>query len=219
MPNKTVRALGTAVLGPLRWGQRTGYVRSALAGKAVDARGKPLPWYSIGAIDFLETLDFASDAVLEFGSGQSTLWWAKRAARVSSVEESAEWYAYVVDAVAGVGNVDVHLETDLERHARLPLQWERSFDVVVIDGGDRAACAKAALDLVSPDGLVIFDNSEGNWGPSGTFPIIDLFEERGWNRVDFYGYAPGVLSTSVTSLFFQDGRRFRGLPPPHRGGK
>ncbi len=219
MSPQRLRAVGTAVAGPVRWAQRTGFVRSALAGKAVDANGEPLPWYCLAAVDFLSTLDFANDAVLEFGSGQSTLWWAKKAKSVTAVEGSAEWSEYVTRSLSGNPNAKVHLETDLERHADLPLSWDRTFDIVVIDGGDRRRCAETALKVVKPDGLIIFDNSEGYWGPEGTHPILDLLDGQQWMRIDFYGYAPGVLSTSVTSLFFRDGSRFLHLPPPRFGGK
>lgn len=219
MRSRPVRAVGTAVLGPARWAQRTGFFRSALIGKAVDASGNPLPWYCLAAIDFLETLDFSSDSVLEFGSGQSTLWWASRASRIATVEESREWFEYVEKSLRGTDNAEIHLEPDLARHAALPLTWNREFDVVVIDGGDRAACSETAIQVVKQDGLIIFDNSEGYWGPEGQYPILEMLDSQGWMRVDFYGYAPGVLSTSVTSIFFRDGTRFLHLPPPKRGGK
>jgi hypothetical protein len=70
LATRTARAVGTAVLGPVRWGIRTDFVRSALAGRALDAAGQPVPWYNMVAIDFLSTIDFSKDSVLEFGSGQ-----------------------------------------------------------------------------------------------------------------------------------------------------
>lgn len=215
-----LRAAGTAVLGPIRWGQRTGYFKSALAGKALTAAGEPAPWYCLGAVDFLETLDFSRASVLEFGSGQSTLWWATKAAEVVAIEESAEWFDYVERSLADVPNATVHLATDLRQHAALPREWNRTFDVVVVDGGDRVPCVETAIGVVAPDGLVILDNSEGSWSAiPGQFPMLDALDRNGWARIDFNGYAAGVLSTSVTSLFFKDARRFRHLPPPRPGSK
>lgn len=220
MRYKTIRAVGTAVIGPIRWGQRTGFFRSALSGKAVDAHGAPQPWYCLAAIDFLDTLDFSNDTVLEFGSGQSTLWWATKAASVTAVEQSGEWFGYVERSVRSVPNVTLHLETDLARHAALPGTWDRKIDVVIVDGGDRAKCVRTALDVIEDGGLFILDNSEGRWsGKPDQWPMIDMLDADGWMRIDFYGYAAGVLSTSVTSLFFKDGDRFRHLPPPRPGRK
>lgn len=215
----TMRALGTAIIGPARWAQRTGYARSALLGRAVDARGRPIPWYCLAAIDFLQALDFSDDSVLEFGSGQSTLWWASKASTVVAIEESPAWYSYVQGHIVSTPNATVLLESDLQRHARLPLTLDRSFDVVAIDGGDRAECAASALKVIRPTGIIIVDNSEGFWGTEGTYPILQLFDRHGWMRLDFPGYAPGVLTTSVTSVFFRDGARFLHLPPPRQGAK
>lgn len=171
-------------------------------------------------MDFIDTLDFSRDTVLEFGSGQSTLWWSQKAESVTAVEESTEWFHYVQRSLDEIPNATVHLETDLNRYAALPRSWDRTFDVVIVDGGDRAQCMRTALDVVDDHGLVILDNSEGRWSNKpDQWPMIDMLEADGWMRIDFYGYAAGVLSTSVTSLCFKSGDRFRNLPPPRRGGK
>jgi hypothetical protein len=39
--------------------------------------------------------------------------------------------------------------------------------------------------------VAALDNSEGFWGAEGSYPIIDLFEQEGFMRVDFCGFAPG----------------------------
>jgi hypothetical protein len=59
---------------------------------------------------------------------------------VTAIEDSPDWHAYVVRSLASRSNAEVHLATDHESHANLPLTWDRSFDVVVVDGGDRLAC-------------------------------------------------------------------------------
>jgi hypothetical protein len=82
----------------------------------------------------------------------------------------------------------------------------RTFDVIVIDGLNRLACAWRALELLGPAGAIIFDNSDGNWGGGqGAYPILELFRENGYSRVDFYGHTPGVIAPHCTSLFFRDG--------------
>ena len=55
--------------------------------RAVDKKGDPIPWYTYPAIDFLLLRDYRDKNILEFGSGQSTLWWAARAKFVLSLEE------------------------------------------------------------------------------------------------------------------------------------
>ncbi len=69
------------------------------------------------------------------------------------------------------------------------------------------------------DGVVIVDNSDGHWtyDAQPEYPILDLFDEDGWLRIDFAGYAAGTISPNVTSFFFQPNtKRLRHLPPPPR---
>jgi hypothetical protein len=211
---RAMRKIGTAVLTPVYFSLGTGHFRSSIASKALDAQGKPLPWYTYPAIDFLSGVDFSGQSVLEFGAGQSTLWWAERAARVFSVEQDGPWFEAVLKAIKSKLNVEVHL-TESSEFAATPLG--RIFDVIVIDGGDRFLCAQAALKMLQAGGVIVLDNSEGFWGAAGSYPIIDLFEREGFMRVDFYGFAPGVSKRHCTSLFFrQDARIFRDLKPPMR---
>src|SRR5262245_4561702 len=77
-----LRRVGTAILTPILFTVHQGHFRSALARKAVDATGHPLPWYTYPAIQFLSAKDFCGRRVLEFGAGQSTLWWSARAGQV-----------------------------------------------------------------------------------------------------------------------------------------
>jgi hypothetical protein len=212
---RALRRMGTAILAPIQFSLATGHFRSSIASKALDARGKPLPWYTYPAIDFLSEVDFSSQSVLEFGAGQSTLWWSERAARVFSVEQDARWFEAVLKAVKSKANVEVHLTQDRLGFAATPIG--RVFDVIVIDGGDRFLCAQAALKMLQAGGVIVLDNSEGFWGSEGSYPIIDLLEREGFMRVDFYGFAPGVPKRHCTSLFFRDyARIFRGLRPPMR---
>lgn len=204
-----------AVIGaitPLRFSLRSGHWRSALLRRAVDSAGQPIPSYAYPAIDFLSTLDFGDARVLEFGGGQSTVWWARRAASVTTIEHDPDWFRHVVQHVPA--NVKLVLCEQAEQYPFLPLG--SFFDVVVVDGEDRYTCAQTALQVLSPDGLIVLDNAEGEWGPPGSYPIIDLLEGAGFSRVDFHGYTPTTWRKMCTSLFFNSLKPFRGLSPPLR---
>lgn len=189
---------------PLHFALASGHLRSAIAGKAVTAKGDPLPWYTYPAINFVASMNFADARVLEFGGGQSTGWWADRAAEVVTVELDPAWRAHLERTVGHLPNVTIGENAEGGR-----------YDVVIVDGGERYSAAVEAAEVVTDDGLVIFDNSEGYWGKPGTFPIIDLMNEQGFSRVDFHGYQPGVRRHACTSLFFKNGCRFlTALGPP-----
>jgi hypothetical protein len=82
-----LRAAATAVITPIRFSRVTGHWKSSLRTVAQAADGTPLPWYTYPAIDFLTQRDFSGKNVLEFGGGQSTLWWSARARSVLTIEE------------------------------------------------------------------------------------------------------------------------------------
>ena len=83
---RITRACGTAVITPFRFSFRTGHWGSSLRSKAIDVSGNPLPWYTYPAIDFLAARRFDGKTVLEFGGGQSTLWWSPRTRHVTTIE-------------------------------------------------------------------------------------------------------------------------------------
>lgn len=57
--------------------------------------GEPLPWFTFGAIDFLER-ELTSDlSVFEYGGGQSTLFWSRRVGRVAGLDHDPSFGAYV----------------------------------------------------------------------------------------------------------------------------
>jgi len=195
-----VRGVGKALLGPIIFSYETGHFRAALTSTALDREGVPQPWYTLPAVDFLRHQDFSQKRVLEWGAGQSTIWWGAHAQAVVSFESDPSWYSRLRSRVGP--NVSLHLTTDdLVGVDRL---LEGLYDLIIIDGLDRLACAQRSMSLLSPDGGVVFDNSEGYWGPHGQHPVIDLFHSRGFSRVDFYGFGAGEVVPHCTSLFFRD---------------
>jgi hypothetical protein len=171
-----------------------------LANRAVDSCGEPIPWYTYPSISFLSAKSFADRKVLEWGAGQSTLWWARKASLVIAIESDVEWYQRLRAIVPS--NVALKLASSDVVEIAKELRDVR-FDVIVVDGLDRFKCAVESLWLTSVDGAIILDNSEGYWGPSGEYPILELFRAAGFSRIDFYGPAPGVIKPHCTSLFFK----------------
>ena len=59
--------------------------------KVTDLAGNPLPWMSLPAIDFLKERVPNDIFVFEYGCGYGSIWWAKRARKVVSIEHNKEW--------------------------------------------------------------------------------------------------------------------------------
>jgi len=175
-----------------------GHVASVRSKVAIDREGRPLPWYTYPAIEYLQQLDFRNKSVFEYGSGMSTLFWASVARQVVSVEDDERWFDQISKQVPA--NASVSLETDL---AKFPLAITHTglrFDVIVVDGPARGLtrlkCCRAALPALHPGGLVILDNSD--WLPESS----RFLRESGLLEVDMIGFVPACDHVQVTSLFF-----------------
>ena len=199
------------LVAPLVDSFRSGQLRSAVTGKVVNRRGEPLPWLTYPAIDFLGTLALHDKRVLEFGSGYSTLWWAKRAESVISFEADQRWMNSLtmpsnatVIPLATDPNDRFHRTVGVEKFLKETLGDQR-FDVIVIDGVDRVGTARASLPYLAEGGIVVVDNSDSHMLGDGTMPILEVYREAGLRRVDFYGLGPSILFPQCTSIAFREG--------------
>lgn len=182
-----------------------GHLRSVRTKSSVDAGGRPIPWYTYPAIEFLQQLDLSDRTVFEYGSGNSTLFWAARAARVVTVEDDEQWSAKV--RMEAPANCVVLVEPDLRRFVDAIQRYPEGFDIVVVDGPARGRtrfkCATAALQHLKPGGLIILDNAD--WLPESAA----LLRNAGLLQVDMSGFIPIGDHTQTTSFFFHRESRFQ----------
>ena len=176
-----------------------GWIRSALDSMPVDAAGQPIPWYTYGSIDFLAARVRAEMNVFEYGSGNSTLWWSRRARHVVSCEHDPVWYDAMKSKVpANVDYSHVRLADD-GAYARAISSRNEPFDVVVIDGRDRVNCAHSALPALSRSGVIVWDNSDRPDYEAGYRFLL----ENGFKRLDFWGMGPINTYGWCTSVFYR----------------
>lgn len=191
--------------------ERYGWLRSMLASVPIDAEGRPLPWITYPAIDFLRQLDFREKTVLEWGAGHSTLWWADRARSVASIETDPGWCRKLRARLPpNVKLVEVAPSLSASLDAFTSLREE--FDVIVVDNeaSFRPACSRASLRKLRAGGIVVLDNSD-------RAPIsASILREAGLLQVDFTGFAPSNVFAQSTSVFFDrccDLRPLGGVQP------
>jgi len=196
---RPLRALGTGLLAPWRFAFRTGHFRSSLAMSARAADGTAIPWYTYPAIDFLAQRDFGERHVLEFGGGQSTVWWSRRARSVLTFEENAGWMARVrreVGANATLYHVPIDGADPMgEIRGLIAANPVTKFDVIVVDGHLREKAVALAFEYLAPGGALLLDNAEG-------YGFYEETSRHDCRRIDFFGFAPGVVMRHCTSLVF-----------------
>lgn len=164
-----------------------------------------VPWMAPGAIKFLDQTINEKFTMLEWGSGGSTAWFAKRARKVISIESNISWYDRVSETLksSGIKNVDYRfIETDdcLQQDecikqgivppyvAVVNAYQENFFDLVVIDGSLRNICINEAPKYIRPGGYLVLDNS--NWMSPEKWGI-----PVGWELVNHHDV--GVSCTSI----------------------
>lgn len=143
-----------------------------------------VPWWTYKAIDEVEVWLAARPQarVFEWGSGASTIWLAKRATEVHSVEHHAAFGSMIQEQLAGISHATLdiveperserpvigsakegHGKLDFSRYVRhidaVAADFDASFDLIVIDGRAREACLLAALPRLADDGIIVFDNT------------------------------------------------------------
>lgn len=195
-----IRAFATGILTPIRFSVNSGHFKSSLKNKAIDKNGKHIPWYSYPAIDLLMQKDFKGKRILEFGGGQSTIWWANRAEQVKSFEGNKAWFDYIKGLMPDNATLifadDSSAEnciTSVNKH----LKEDELFDIIIIDGLWRYELCEVAMKHLNKDGAIIADNSE-------SYDFQKAFANSSMQRVDFYGYSPGVVLKQGTSILFKD---------------
>lgn len=69
---------------------------------------RELPWMTYDAIDFLSSICLPGMKVFEWGSGGSTLFFARRCLQVTSIEHDVNWYVILSEKLAAdsIRNVD-----------------------------------------------------------------------------------------------------------------
>lgn len=178
--------------------ETSGFLNSIRKGRPLNSDNEPIPWFTYPAIDFLDEVVKSQSLVFEWGSGNSSLWWSRRASKVVSVEDNAAWYLEIKSQFPSNGEL---LLRDSGDYARSILEYpDGGFDVIVIDGSDRNSCALTAPDKLKPQGLIVFDNSDSPEFRTGQKYLMD----QGFLRIDFWGPIPSYLYKNCTSVYFKD---------------
>ncbi len=170
------------------------------------------PWLTRAAVEFLDQVLKPTDVGLEFGSGRSSVWFAKRMKHLVSVEDHPQWYAKVSTMI---GELQLTDKIDLRfRESRQDYVCEadtfadESLDFCLVDGSHRDDCAIRVLSKVKSGGLLVVDNI--NWYlPSDTVAptsrkMTDAPASAGWSQFaeavkDWRRYwsSNGVTDTSI----------------------
>lgn len=161
--------------------------------KITDEHNQPIPWFNYPSIEFIRQFDLKSKTVFEWGSGNSSLFFADRCKSILSIESDAQWYNFVKTNLRP--NQTVKLITDSNQYAAAMTQ---PYDIVIIDGNIRRECINRSMDLLRKAELIILDNA--NWYAESCGKLREIPE---FMQIDFFGMAPLIEYATTTTLFIK----------------
>lgn len=169
-----------------------------------------IPWIAYDGIETLKNFLTKESRVLEFGSGMSTVWYAKHAREIYSVEDYRPWYEKVKGILAKnhLHNAHYHYADDSLDYQTFMSEDEEGFDLIMVDGSLRSACIASSTKLLKPGGILYLDNSDKHSESEGGDTRIaedyalEFAHERKAEIAYFTDFAP-------TQLFCQQGLMIR----------
>ncbi len=147
-----------------------------------------VPWINFDSIAWLESWLKPNMRVFEYGSGGSSMFFARRTKQVISIEHDTGFYDYISGVIEErkITNLDLRYIAPTKDGKRLPYDGltfrsfsdgfethsfedyvcsidefdDDSFDLVIVDGRSRASCVMRSISKVKVDGVILLDNAE-----------------------------------------------------------
>ncbi len=192
------------------WREEFAIERSIDEKVCLDRDGNPIPWYTYPAIEYLSQFDYTNKKIFEFGCGYSSLFWARRAGKVISIEDNLNWFDKWQKEFSEP-NLNIKWRDEGEIYEQAIFEDNEKYDVIVIDGKRRNFCAETAVKALSDGGIIILDDSDRVNTSAEYVKTIDILKNADLLQVDFYGFCPMNNYTKTTSVFFSRNFNFESL--------
>lgn len=181
---------------------------------------RAVPWVTFPAVEFLKRSVRADSRVFEFGSGASTIFFARRCKEVHSIEHDIAWAEKVGTTVRSMGLSNCRLryippvpcaanhgtyssqfpgyvDCDFEDYVRsIDEHPDASLDLVLVDGRSRDASVMHAIRKVRPGGMLVLDNTER---PRYREAIMHV--PKTWTRRTFRGPSAAAEFFTETTIW------------------
>lgn len=165
----------------------------------------PVPFLSSEATQFLDSITSAGMDVIEFGGGNSTLWFLNKSVNLTTVESDERWASHIMSAAKRAYDSDV-IESQFRLHTLrneaalsfLNAQTDNSFDIAFIDSGegiDRLMFLERVVSKMRQSGWICLDNSDVPWHREGK----KMMSKYACKQVTGYSY---LTSCKVTQTCF-----------------
>ena len=215
--------------------RRLNYLRYYRRWKACLRNPDPLyheiPWINFPAIDYLRNFANKSMRVFEYGSGGSTLFWAKRVKQVISVEHDAQWAKKIATYIhrTATHQVTLHHISPEPAPDFANRQIASVTDCISDDSSFQGMHFEKYVnkildfpdnyfDVVVVDGRArpsCLNKARKKVSPTGIIVVdntereyylseaLPFLEKEGWKQIDFFGPVPYLRHFCKTTVFTQ----------------
>jgi len=177
-----------------------GWINSYKTQTPVNIKNQPIPWFTYSFISYIENRLNKSMNIFEYGSGNSTLYFAEKVNHVISVEHDKKWVENFLEKIP----INVQLNHCVLQYGgdycKTIVSTKSKYSIIIVDGRDRVNCILNSTSSLSKDGVLILDDSEREEYENG----ITHLKQLGYKELDFWGIAPGIFYNKCTSIFYRE---------------
>lgn len=165
----------------------------------VDCNNNPLPWMPYSFIDFIRDRLNNNMNILEFGSGNSTLFLSAKVKYVTAVEHDFDWFNTIKNKIPENVTINYISLNDGDNYIKFATNQNCTYNIIIVDGRHRVNCIINSIDALAEDGIIILDDSEVEKYSEGKQFLINI----GFKKIDFWGISPGQTYKKCTSVFYR----------------
>ncbi len=175
-----------------------GWTKSVSKKIPVNCDDEPIPWVTYGFIHFIEKRLKNDMSVFEFGSGYSTIWYAKKVNSIICLEHDKDWFEKIKNQLPENAIIN-YCELIENYYNRFLFRLKKEFDIIIIDGRQRVECIKNSISNLKDDGVMVLDDSERKQYTEGIKYLLD----NGFKQIDFWGISPCLTYKKCTTIFYK----------------
>lgn len=182
-----------------------GWFKTFYQNSPIDKNKNPIPWFTYSSIDFLKERIKPDMTAFEYGSGNSTLFFAQQIKKIYSVETNKNWYEKVKKDLpqnAEIFYLDSHI--DANGYTQVINLTNQKYDIIIIDALYRNDCMINSFKYLNENGVIILDDSEREEYGEG----INFLLKEEFKKLDFWGISPGLFYKKCTSIFYRNNNCF-----------
>jgi len=177
-----------------------GWFETLKSKSSVDKYLSPIPWVTYSFIDFIDERLNKTITVFEYGSGFSTLYYARKTKKVVSVEHNAEWFDKMQKLVPQNVEMIYCAEDTIGTYSKVIHGRAEQYDLIIVDANDRANCIKESISKLTSKGVLVLDDSER----IEYREIFKFLNEYDFKHISFWGISPGCFIRKATTIFYRN---------------